>query len=165
MGVRVKRMVYRILGIAFGVLILLLGMVLMLFYWRHDAIVQEILKKANEDFKGKVTIGYTSISFVEDFPLVDVDLHQVQVWERKNDSLPPILHIQDVYIGFDIATILSGNMEIKKLHVEDGQINIVQYPNGDLNLALAFEPIHPVESIQEEFHFDLQAIQDRKSVV
>lgn len=152
-------MVYRILGIAFGVLILLLGMVLMLFYWRHDAIVQEILKKANEDFKGKLTIGYTSISFVEDFPLVDVDLHQVQVWERKNDSLPPILHIQDVYIGFDIATILSGNMEIKKLHVEDGQINIVQYPNGDLNLALAFEPIHPVESVQEEFHFDLQAIQ------
>lgn len=139
--------------------VVILGSALMLFYYQHDAIVKELLKKGNEDFLGRVEVGFTSISFVEDFPLIDVDLHQLRVWENKELDAPLLVNIEQVFIGFDIWTILSGKMEIKKLHVKEGQVNVVQYPNGELNLALAFQPTHPVESVQEEFHFDLQAIE------
>lgn len=143
-----------------AVLLLFSGVVAVV-YFKQDDIVQDLLQKANADYAGRVEIDGSHISFIADFPLIDIDLEHLRIYESKNDSANAILNVKDLFVGFDLWTILNGKMEIKKIHLEDGRIDLVQYADGTFNIANAFAEIKPVESAKEEFHFDLKAIELR----
>lgn len=148
-------------GIALGTFMLLFVAAVTVVYFKQGAIVQELLQKANADFAGKVKIDGSHISFIADFPLIDIDLEHLRVYENKSDSVAAIVDIRDVFVGFDLWTILSGKMEIKKIHLEEGRIDIVQYADGSFNISNAFAQLKPVESAKEEFHLDLKAMELR----
>jgi hypothetical protein len=159
-----SKLIKRILkwtGLAVGVFVLIFMGTVTAVYYKQDAVVQELLQKANADFAGRVEIDGSHISFIADFPLIDIDLEHLRIYEDKNDSSIALLDIHHVFVGFDLWTILNGQMEIKKIHLEDGRIDIVQYANGSFNISNAFAEIKPVESAKEEFHFDLKAIELR----
>ena len=46
----------------------LFSIVIVIFYWKQDAIIQELISTLNEDFKGKVEIGESHVSPFENFP-------------------------------------------------------------------------------------------------
>ncbi len=128
-------------------------------YAKQNAIVQELLSKLNADFKGEIKIKDSHISPFVNFPYVSVDLNQVKVFEDKSQQRAEILNINDVYLGFNVFKILSGNTEIKSIKLNDGFIHIIQDTLGRLNLLKAFETQQPVENAEEEFHLDIQSIE------
>lgn len=127
-------------------------------YWKQDAIVQELITTLNEDFKGKIQIDDSHVSPFENFPYISIDLDHLKVFEDKEHTSEPIVHLEDCYVGFDIIDIISGNYDIKLIEAKDGYIHAVQNENGDLNLARAFEPTKEIEDPEEEFHMDLKEI-------
>lgn len=128
-------------------------------YWKQDDIVQELISTLNEDFTGSVVIEDSHISPFANFPYVSIDLEQVKVYEDKSKLTEPLVDVRDVYLGFDLWTILVGSMEVKSLKLSDGTIKLVQHTDGSFNIANALTNKKEIEDAGEEFHMDIKLIQ------
>ena len=153
-----KKKWINILGIFIGFPILCFAIITIIISVKKDVIVQELLATANEDFKGKIALSETQISPFENFPYVSIDLKDFQVYETKNPNEKPIINLKDVYVGFDLWTIIQGKFDIKTIKLSNGKINITQYQDNSFNIVKAFETEKEVDDMEEEFHVDLQKI-------
>ena len=148
----------KVIAIFIGIPILLLAIITSVITLKKDAIVQELLANTNKDFKGKIELSGTEISPFENFPYISIDLKDFKVFESKEPTEKAIINLQDIYIGFDLWTIISGKFDIKTIKIANGKINIIQYKDNTFNLVKAFEPVNEVVDLEEEFHIDLQKI-------
>lgn len=139
--------------------LVLFAILIVIIAWKQEAIVQELITNANKDFVGEIKIEGSHISPFANFPHVSIDLDHVQVYEGKGQTTGLLLDIQDVYLGFDVITLISGNMEIKSIKLSDGFIKLVQHPDGSFNIANALSGREKIESPEEEFHLDIKVIQ------
>lgn len=133
--------------------------VCLVIYWKQESIVQELVDAANHDFKGRIAIEGSHVSPFANFPFVSIDLDQVKVFEDKTTLNSPILNLSDVYLGFDILSLLRGEVVIKALKLEDGFIRLIQHTDGSFNIANALSGKDEIEDVNEEFHLDIQLIQ------
>ncbi|WP_169312051.1 AsmA-like C-terminal region-containing protein [Fluviicola taffensis] len=138
--------------------ILLFSLVVAVVYWKQDALVQELLTTLNKDFKGEIKITDSHVSPFANFPHISIDLENLRIYEDKNDRKKPIIKIQDVYVGFDLWTIISGKTEMKSIKAKDGKIILTQHLDGSLNLLNALSSNKKAEEIEEELHLDLKSI-------
>ena len=138
---------------------LLLAVTLFIIHHKQDEIVSEIITALNEDFSGSAEIKDSHISFFSNFPYISIDLEEFKVYETKDKTGKPLLNIHDVYAGFNLWTIITGNMEIKKIKLVSGHIDIVQHKNGEFNILKALSSEKEIEESGEEFHLDLKRIE------
>ena len=139
--------------------ILLFTTVVIIVYVKQDAIVQEVLKTFNEDFVGEIEIQDSHVSPFENFPYISVDLDHVKLFETKEDHREPVLSVDDIYIGFDLWTLLSGDYDIKIIELKEGYIHAIQHTDGELNITRALSPQKEIEDTGEEFHIHLKSIE------
>lgn len=150
-----KRFFIYCLGLPFALIIVLVLVV----YIKQDSIVQGLINDLNKDFYGSTEIKDSHISMFENFPYISIDLEDFKVYETKEDKESPIVDVKDLYIGFNLWTIITGQMEIKKIKIVDGDINLVQHKSGDFNIVKALSSKSAIESPEEEFHLDLKKIE------
>ena len=124
-----------------------------------DMVIQKFIDQANQDFKGAIVIQKTTIAPFESFPYISIDLQGFQVYENKDKKNAPIINLKDVYIGFDIWTIIEGNFEIKTIKLKEGSLDIIQDLEGKYNIVKAFETQKEIDDVSETFPLDLQKIQ------
>jgi hypothetical protein len=124
-------------------------------YYKKDAIISSILAYANADFKGLIQIKDANISAFKTFPYVSVKLSEFQLYETKSIDTTPILNIKNVYVGFNAWHLVKQDYRIKKIVLENGNINIVQYVNNELNIAKAFES-NSAATADTSTHFTLE---------
>ena len=127
-----------------------------ILYWKQDHFVQELVATLNEDFEGHFEINGSHISPFENFPYISIDLEELTLYENDSKKGKHILDIHDVYVGFNIWDIVSGNMEIQSILLNDGAINIVQYIDGRFNITEALTSKKEIEDPAEEFHLNLK---------
>ncbi len=147
-----------VIGIVLVPVLLFLSLLAVIFF-KQDSIVQELITTVNEDFTGKLSIEDSHISPFANFPYVSIDLDHVKVYEGKSEGLSPILDIEDLYLGFDVWTLLNGSMEIKSIKLKEGRINLIQHKDGTFNIANALSGKKEIEDAGEEFHMDIKSIQ------
>lgn len=139
--------------------IVLFAIVVTIVYVKQDEIVQELLVDMNEDFKGAAEIDESHISLFENFPYISIDLQGFKVYETKQKAKKPLVKVKHAYIGFNMWTVLTGKMEVKKIKLKGGHIDIVQHIDGTFNVTNALSPEKEIESTEEEFHLDLKKIE------
>lgn len=139
--------------------VLFFGALTAVVYWKQDAIVQELLNTANEDFKGVLEIGDSHISPFANFPYVSIDLDHLKIFEDKEKSNQPLVNIEDVYLGFDLFKLLRGEVEIRAIKLNTGTINLIQHKDGSFNIVNALSTTHEIEDAGEEFHLNIRSIQ------
>ncbi len=137
--------------------VLLLSIGITIVYLNQDKIVQHFITTANEDFKGEIKLEDSHIAPFSNFPYISIDLEGFEVFETK-DSKVALVHLKDLYLGFDFWTLMSGAFDISMIRLNDGYIHVHEDENGSLDLLKAFEPTHPIEDVEEEFHFNLEEI-------
>lgn len=122
----------------------------------YAAAVEEI----NKTQAGLLEVAYLDVRIFENFPYISAGLHGIDFYETKVKDRPPVVHIDDAYVGFDILDILRGRYNIKKLKIKDGQARLVIDENGLLNLnkALADTRQSADTTATSPVQFDLQAI-------
>jgi hypothetical protein len=152
---RVRRILLAIVMVP----ILLFAVVVGVVYAKQDAIVQELLVKMNTDFVGAVELKDSHISLFENFPYISIDFEETKVYESKDLKSNPILDVHDIYVGFDLWSVINGQMQIKRIKLKDGVIRLVQHVDGGFNIVKALASVKPVESTAEEFHLDLSRIE------
>ena len=129
-----------------------------LLYYKQDVVVQELIATLNEDFVGHFQINGSHISPFKNFPYISIDLEELSIFENENKKENHLLDINDVYVGFNIWDIISGDMEIKSIVLNNGSINIVQHPDGSFNITDALETKKKIDDPAEEFHINLKSI-------
>lgn len=147
-----------VIGLVVLPILLITGLIAVL-YFKQDAIVKDLLTKLNADFKGRVEVKDSHVSPFENFPYISIDLGGLAIYETKQLNALPIVKVNDLYLGFDLITILKGNMDVTLIKLSEGEIAIVQDTLGKFNILNAFEAVKPVESTQEEFHLNLKSLQ------
>ncbi|GAB5418545.1 MAG: hypothetical protein Crog4KO_03020 [Crocinitomicaceae bacterium] len=156
---RTRKFWKRFLITLFVTPILLFTVGIIIVYVKQDEIVQELITDLNKDFKGAAEIKGSHISMFENFPYISIDLEGFTVYESKDKKGKPLVSVNDTYVGFDMWTILTGNMEVKKIKLEGGHIDLVQHLDGSFNIANALSPEKEIDSPEEEFHLDLKKIE------
>lgn len=136
-------------------LVVLVGILLAIVIWKQEEVVQHILTYSNQHYKGKITLQGSHISPFANFPYISIDLEGLKIYESKDESVKPILDIQDTYLGFDIWTIISGNYDLKALYLSDGYVKVVQHKDRSFNIANALKLINEVENEEEAIPFQL----------
>jgi len=150
-----KRLLLSVILIPF---ILITTLILVLF-WKQDYIVQELITTVNKDFRGTLEIDDSHISPFANFPYISIDLDHVTVYEDKTKSTEPLLDVTDLYLGFDIWTLLKGKLDIRSLKISNGFIKLIQHNDGSINILNALSSEQEIDDVNEEFHLDLKSIQ------
>ncbi|MFN3641146.1 MAG: hypothetical protein ACK4UK_09515, partial [Flavobacterium sp.] len=153
-----KKIWKKVIGGILLVPLVLFTIVSILVVVKKDAIVQSLLDTLNEDFKGTIVIRENRIAPFENFPYISIDLKGFQVFEGKNLQASPVISLEDVYVGFDLWTVVKGNYDIKTIKLKNGLIDIIQTEEGVFNILTAFETTKEIEDVEEEFHLDLKSI-------
>ncbi|MGQ0828506.1 MAG: AsmA-like C-terminal region-containing protein [Bacteroidota bacterium] len=141
-----------------GIPLALLFISVTILYWQQDKVVQRLIADMNKDFKGCVEIKGSHISLFENFPYISIDLETVEIHENKAKNIAAIANLKDIYLGFDFWTILAGNMEIKKLTLKNGRLNLIQHLDGEFNIVKALSSDKEIDP-NKEFHLDLKKIE------
>ena len=157
--VRSKRFWKRVIIAMVIIPTLLLGLTAFIVHHKQDALVDELMTTLNEDFTGSTEIEGSHISFFSNFPYISIDLENLKVFETKEKINKPILNIKDAFIGFNLWTVMTGQMEIKKIKLTKGHIDIVQHTNGEFNILKALTNEKEIENTDDEFHLDLKQIE------
>ena len=138
--------------------LLLFGLFTSILYFKQDAIVKELIQTLNNDFVGEVTLKNSHVSPFANFPYISIDLEEVKIYQDKNKQNAPILEIKDIYLGFDLWTLISGKFDIKSIKLKDGYIHIIQHINGEFNITKALSTNQKTEVSNEALHLDLKRI-------
>ncbi|MGL5890188.1 MAG: AsmA-like C-terminal region-containing protein [Bacteroidia bacterium] len=128
----------RLLLAVFAVPLLLFGIVLGIVYWKQEAITQHLLETLNSDMNGRVTIEKSHVAPFANFPYISVDLEQVQLFASKNSGEKPVCQMRDVYVGFDLWSVLGSGFEVKSIKLSGGHINLIQHKDGTFNISQLF---------------------------
>lgn len=155
---RSKRFWKRFVIVVFLVPILLFAALVGVLYWKQDEVVKHLVEDMNKDFTGMIEISDSHISPFETFPYISIDLEHVKVYETK-EKKDTIVDVEEVFLGFDLWTIISGKMEIKDIKLKEGSLYLVQHENGEFNIVKALATQEEVEDPSEEFHLDLHEIE------
>lgn len=125
-------------------------------YLKQDEWVQKGLNWANQHYPGEVVIKGSHLSLFATFPYVSIDLEDLYVYEEKERSHMPIVHVQDAYLGFSIWSILSGHYEVKSIKLSGGRVNLIQHSDGIFNVTKAFDSGQNVSTDTLEQPMDLR---------
>ncbi len=114
--------------------IVLIGALLLYIQSNQSEIIKGEIAKLNQEHKGLIKIGDSKLSLFGNFPDVSMKIYDVQIFETKADNAPVIMDVKDIYVGFNLWDIVSGNFDIRSLLVEEGFFYIVIHEDNTTNL-------------------------------
>lgn len=140
--------------------VILFLVVVFLLYTHQKELVQKGLKILNEDFSGELVIKGSHISPFHHLPDVCIDLESVAIYGDKLRKGKPILEVKDVFVCFNLWSIVNGKYIIKSVELTKGHIDIIQYADGDFNILKALSSGKETKSdtAENDLHLDLSLI-------
>ncbi len=125
-----------------SLLTLFFSILFILFIIYKNDISKTILLSVNNNINGK--ISFTDLSFTpfRHFPNAALILNDLSLEEIK-DSLSqpdtePILNIKEAYVSLNLIDLFSSKINISEITFEGGNINIIVYPDSQINFQKAF---------------------------
>jgi hypothetical protein len=137
----VKKWILKPLLVLVLSIILLIGIGIGLLYTEHDRIVNMALTEVNKQLRGELTVETTSISLFKHFPSIGVALHNATLYADKSKSGEPIFKFEKLYVGVSIPDLLNDRYNVRRLSVLNGYMNLVEEPDGHINLMEAFSSV------------------------
>ncbi|MDC3388306.1 AsmA-like C-terminal region-containing protein [Flavobacteriaceae bacterium] len=132
-----RKLLKRILLVTASLPIILISCLLLYIQANQTNIIQDEIANLNKDYKGLVTVGKSKLSVFGNFPHISIKIDDVRIYETKENNASSIMDVQDIYVGFSLIDIISGNYNIKSLLVENGVFNIVIHANNTTNIQNA----------------------------
>lgn len=141
--------------------VVLFSALFIIVYINQDAIIQNEIEKMNKHHSGKIEVGDTHLAPFENFPYISIKVDDVRILESKEDGADVILDVEDIYVGFNLLDVISGNYDIQSLIVENGFFNIITHKDGTTNLENALATSEEAED-EEAPNVHLQKIELRE---
>jgi len=161
----VKKRLSRILFYILGGITLLTIIGFGIFYLKKDTIVERVISVLNKNQKGIITFENLAFSPFKNFPSISLRIDKVAFYERADDFYP-FVEIGRLFVSMDVMKLINGEVNVSKISLEDGFINLQIDDTGSLNLVNAIEPDSVIISQsptsrqeQSEIKIELQSIE------
>ena len=106
-------------------------------YSNQKKITQKVVATLNENFEGAFIIEDSYISPFANFPYISIDLQKVRFFDNKLKEGKALYEIEDLYIGFDVWSVIKGNYAVKSIKIDGGFVDVIQYKDGSINILKA----------------------------
>ncbi|MCB9361406.1 MAG: hypothetical protein H6587_11880 [Flavobacteriales bacterium] len=151
------RLVKRILIVLSVLIILIVGTGITLSSIYEDDVKSYMLSKINERLNTKIDVKGINFSVLKKFPYASLEFETVTAEEvTKNEKKGTLFSAQSVYLQFNIIDIINKNYIIKKIHVENGLLNIKIAKKGNNNYQVWKEV---PDSSANDFNLALNSLQ------
>ncbi len=168
MKISKRKKLWRWFWIGFLLLLISVSIAPYILYKNQDFIAEKVTEKLNEMQVGHTTLGGLYISPFKNFPYISVDLKDLKFYASDDQTQRPVYAFEDVYIGFDAWKLLEGEYTIKKIVIQKGEMHVIRFEDGTINLVLAKsfnvkELKSELEKAEKDstnhFHLDLKSIE------
>ena len=120
------------LGIS--LLLLILGFVITYFF--SDKVEKTVINKIQKSITSDLNIGDVAFSLYEKFPSASVKINNLLAFEKEGFNNDTLFYAKSTYIELSIIDIIRGAVDIKKVVVENGEINIKYDIDNNPNFAI-----------------------------
>lgn len=115
-------------------LFLLLG-VSLLFYFKRNEIIGMVINQASQQLTAPVDVGKAEISFSK-FPSAAIHLNQVFTAGNPEVGGDTLLYAESIYLQFDFWRILTGDISVERISVENGSLHIIRDMQNRFNYEI-----------------------------
>ncbi|WP_281540266.1 AsmA family protein [Maribacter aestuarii] len=133
---------------------LCIGIVLLYVQSHQSEIIKEGVALLNQEHKGLITVGNSNLSLFGNLPDLSIKIYDVQVFETKAVNALPIMDVKDIYVGFNLWDMVSGNYDIHSLVIEEGVFNIVIHEDNTSNIQNSLAPISEEDTPTTNIHLN-----------
>ena len=132
MKLLIKRIFQIILGVS-GVL-LIAGFVIT--YYFSEKVEKTVIDKIQEEITSDLKLGNVSFSLYEKFPSASVKISNLLAFEKDGFNNDTLFYAKSIYLEFSIIDIILASVDIKKVVVDNGKINIKYDIDNKPNFAI-----------------------------
>jgi hypothetical protein len=133
-----------ILRIIRGILFSVLGLIILLLlttgylFLNRDNISGRLLMSLSSYTRGELRFESIAFNPFIQFPSMSLLMREVEYYENpienRNQNEIPLAKIEKLYAAIDVKELIQGRVDISKVLLERGRINLIQYPDSSLNL-------------------------------
>lgn len=139
---RILKRVLKILGIGAAVVTILFGLASwILFHQRNELLLNELETFMRKSQSGSFEVGSLDLRPFRNFPDITIELDSITYWEHKDSVRQatelPILHVQKLDVSLDFWSLVTGQVKVSEISLNDGHLHLVEYKGGILNLDRA----------------------------
>ena len=128
----IKRIFQTLLGIS--LLLLISGMIITYFF--SNKVEETVINKIQEQMTSELQLGDVAFSLYEKIPFASVKITDLLAFEKEGFNNDTLFYAKNTYIELSIIDIILGKIEIKRVVVDYGKINIKYDSNNNPNFAI-----------------------------
>lgn len=130
-----------------------------LVYTKQDLLVQKAIAELNEQFNGTLELKDSHVSVFTNFPYISIDLQGLKFYGVDSLGGLPIYEVDDLYVGFSILDILTGDFKVKAVKILSGHLRLETYEDGTINLLQAKNIAASADTVENKgFEFELKKL-------
>ena len=119
-----------------GISLLLLISGFVITYFFSDKVEKTVINKIQKSITSDLNIGDVAFSLYEKFPSASVKINNLLAFEKEGFNNDTLFYAKSTYIELSIIDIIQGAVDIKKVVVENGEINIKYDIDNNPNFAI-----------------------------
>jgi len=131
-----KQVFKRIFQILLGISLLLLISGVIITFCFSEAIERKVVSKIQQQMTSELQLGDVAFSLYETFPSASVKIIDLLAFEKEGFDNDTLFYAKTTYIELNIFDIISNTIDIKKVIVADGIINIKYNTENKPNFAI-----------------------------
>ena len=131
-----KQLIKRIFQTLLGISLLLLISGFVITYFFSDRVEKTVVNKIQEQITSKLQLGDVAFSLYEKFPSASVKITNLLAFEKEGFDNDTLFFAKAAYIELSIFDIVLGNVDIKRVIVDNGIINIKYNSDNQPNFAI-----------------------------
>ncbi len=127
------------------VVLVIIALALFINYKKND-LANRLLEHANTSIQGEITVGSISVGRLLDYPVLQVDLHDVAAYACKqaDTTTTPFITVSKISVAANLNDILEGEYLLNSVELAGGTLKINRSEKGDLDIRTGFKPIMPI---------------------
>ena len=135
------RKLFRIFSYVFLAILAFSIFIFIYFFANKNEFAEKVLLSLNENSSGEVIFQDIALYPFIQFPNISLALEDIEFYENPKsvrDSIEkPIGRFKTVYAALNIIDLISNEISVSNFIIEDGEINIIKYPNNSFNFLNA----------------------------
>jgi len=131
-----KQFIKRIFKTLLGISLLLLISGFFVTYFFSEKIEKTVINKIHEQMTSELQLGDVAFSLYEQLPSASVKITNLLAFEKDGFDDDTLFYAKTTYIELSIIDIILGKVDIKKVVVDNGKINIKYDSENNPNFAI-----------------------------
>ena len=131
-----KQLIKRIFQTLLGISLLLLISGFVITYFFSEKVEKTVINKIQEQMTSELQLGDVAFSLYEKLPSASVKITDLLAFEKEGFDNDTLFYAKTTYIELSIIDIILGKVDIKRVVVDNGKINIKYDSDNNPNFAI-----------------------------